>query len=98
MNLNFNTLKDINMKKDLKKDFEDIKKFSCLTQDTINSLIGIKVEKYSKNPFKSTFLKATVKSVIEHPILKNESAFIFEEDDSYVAVIQCKKSIPSLKR
>ncbi len=72
------------------KEFENIKYFQSLTDEQKKALVGLKVVKTSKNPFKSTFLVATVKGVIEHPILKNESAFIFEEDDSYVSVIQCK--------
>ena len=57
--------------------------------------IGKKVSKCSiteqelnRKPFKSTFLKNTVKDVITHPIL-NVSAYTFIEDDSYVECRRC---------
>lgn len=57
--------------------------------------IGKKVYKCSiskqepnNKPFKSTFLKNTVKGVIIHPTL-NIPAYTFEEDDSYVECRRC---------
>ena len=50
--------------------------------------IGKKVVKKSERPFKSSFKHNTVKGIIIHPIL-NKPAFIFEEDDSFVAAFQC---------
>lgn len=57
------------------------------------NLIGHKVFKARGNrepkKFKSGSKFNTVKGVIEHPILK-VSAFIFEEDDSYVRCSDCR--------
>lgn len=53
-------------------------------------MIGQKVEKKSGKPFKSTFKVNTVKGIIPHPILTGKHAYTFEEDDSYVSVVQCK--------
>jgi hypothetical protein len=53
-------------------------------------MIGTKVIKKSGKPFKSTFKVNTVKGIIPHPILAGEEAYTFEEDDSYVSVVQCK--------
>ncbi len=57
--------------------------------------IGFKIRKKTNtanstsNPFKSTFKINTVKNVIQHPKL-NIPAFIFDEDDSYVACHGCR--------
>lgn len=50
--------------------------------------IGLQVTK-PKKPFKSGFKINTIKGVIKHKELKC-FAFIFEEDDSYVSVYQCR--------
>lgn len=50
----------------------------------------IKVEKKSGKPFKSGNKINTVKETIQHPILKDEMAYTFYEDDSYVSVVMCK--------
>jgi hypothetical protein len=49
----------------------------------------IKVVKKSGKPFKSQKKIATVKGIINHPIL-NVPAFIFYEDDSYVECSICE--------
>jgi len=41
-------------------------------------------------PFKSGFKINTIKGVIEHPMLKNEMAYTFHEDDSYVECRRCE--------
>jgi hypothetical protein len=48
----------------------------------------MKVSKKSRKPFKSGEKIATVKEIINHPIL-NRPAYTFYEDDSYVAVERC---------
>ena len=50
-------------------------------------LIGQKVRKISKKPFKSQLRVATIKGVISHPIL-GVACFTFLEDDSYV---ECRR-------
>lgn len=45
---------------------------------------------YKKKPFKSGFKTNTIKGVIEHPYLKDQLAYTFIEDDSYVEVRRCK--------
>lgn len=57
--------------------------------DEYSSHIGKKVSKLSGRPFKSSFKSNTIKSIIEHPTLKTP-AYTFEEDDSYVAIYDCK--------
>jgi hypothetical protein len=52
--------------------------------------IGQKVIKKSGKPFKSGEKINTIKNVIPHPILKNEMAYTFEEDDSYVEIRKCE--------
>jgi len=52
--------------------------------------IGKVVEKHSGRPFKSLRKQNTVKAVIAHPIMEGEQAFTFEEDDTFVAVVQCR--------
>lgn len=69
----------------------DITRIENVTPEIVQSIKGMKVIKKSERPFKSTFRIATVRDVIEHPIFKGESAFLFEEDDSYVSVCQCTK-------
>ena len=54
-----------------------------------NNVIGKKVMKISRRPFKSTFQINTIKGVIIHPITKRE-AYIFEEDESYVEAFRCE--------
>jgi hypothetical protein len=64
-----------------------------LSQKNYKLWIGAKVTKVSKatpKPFKSTLRINTVKDVIDHPI-RHEPAFTFEEDDSYVSCVQCKR-------
>ena len=51
--------------------------------------IGRRVYKRSGKPFKSGFKTATVKGEVRHKQLPGEMAFIFDEDDSYVACSQC---------
>lgn len=56
--------------------------------------IGKKCIKTSKRgtvpkPFKSGLKTNTIKDVITHPILLDQLAYIFEEDDSYVEVRRC---------
>lgn len=55
-------------------------------------MIGKRVVKQSKKPFKSGNLINTVVGVIEHPQLKIP-AYVFKEDDSYVEVRKCNKYI-----
>lgn len=50
----------------------------------------MKVKKRSGKPFKSKSKVNTVKDTIIHPILKNEKAYTFHEDDSFVSVVQCE--------
>lgn len=52
----------------------------------------MKVSKKSRKPFKSGEKVNTVKEVIIHPILKNEKAYTFYEDDSYVCVAMCEEA------
>jgi len=54
-----------------------------------NNIIGARVTKISKRPFKSTLKINTVKSMIKHPITLRD-AYTFEEDDSYVEIIKCR--------
>ena len=51
--------------------------------------IGSLVKKISGKPFKSCSKENTVKSIINHPILKDELAFTFMEDDSIVEIRKC---------
>ena len=51
----------------------------------------MQVYKKSGKPFKSTRKVNTVKDTVEHPLLPGVPAFTFVEDDSYVAVKQCKE-------
>ena len=53
------------------------------------TIIGKKVAKYSRKPFKSKEKINTVSGFIMHPELPGQWAFTFLEDDSYVAVAQC---------
>jgi len=46
---------------------------------------GIKVEKISGRPFKSKLKINTIKGIINHPERVGKFAYLFEEDDSYVA-------------
>lgn len=50
--------------------------------------IGKVVIKDSGKPFKSGMKTATVKGVVDHPIMSIPS-FTFHEDDSYVECRQC---------
>jgi hypothetical protein len=54
----------------------------------------MKVIKKSHKPFKSGLQIATVRGTIKHPELalkgKDEEAYLFYEDDSYVAVKMCE--------
>lgn len=59
-------------------------------KDDLKHLIGKKVVKRSKRPFKSTFQTNTVKDVVEHEKLPGVPAFTFEEDDSIVAFYICE--------
>lgn len=56
----------------------------------LKQFIGQSVIKLSNKPFKSGLKTNTVKGIIEHPHLKDEIAFTFEEDDSYVAITSCE--------
>ncbi|MNO10710.1 hypothetical protein D3C76_02680 [compost metagenome] len=58
----------------------------------MENMIGKKVVKHSRKPFKSKSVINTVKGVIEHPIL-NIPAYTFAEDDSFVEVRKCKEYI-----
>ncbi|AGI11966.1 hypothetical protein X915_gp059 [Bacillus phage vB_BanS-Tsamsa] len=53
----------------------------------------MKVRKKSGKPFKSKNKINTVKEIIQHPIHKNEKAYTFYEDDSYVSVLMCEEVI-----
>ncbi len=53
------------------------------------SWIGLKVEKKSGKPFKSTYKFATVKSITVNPN-SNKPAFTFFEDDSIVDSESCR--------
>lgn len=50
----------------------------------------MKVTKISEKPFKSGKKINTVKDIIQHPILKDEKAYTFYEDYSFVSVAMCK--------
>jgi hypothetical protein len=63
-----------------------------LTGDSEN-LIGIKVEKVSRKPFKSGLLVNTVKGYSTNPYT-GKLCFTFEEDDSAVECFRCQKSEP----
>lgn len=52
--------------------------------------IGKQVQKKSGKPFKSKLKINTIKGVVKHPVLKDENAFIFDEDDSIVSIYQCE--------
>lgn len=49
-----------------------------------------KVQKKSGKLFKSGNKVNTVKGIIQHPILKDEKAYTFNEDDSFVSVFMCE--------
>ena len=55
-----------------------------------SSVIGKSVIKKSNKPFKSKNKINTIKGIIPHPILANEQAYTFEEDDSFVSIVQCQ--------
>ncbi len=63
--------------------------------DDYASYVGKRVQKTrpgpgrEPKPFKSGLKVNTVRGVIEHPMLQ-VPAFVFEEDDSYVACRTCK--------
>lgn len=63
------------------------------TVDDYASYVGKRVQKTrpgrEPKPFKSGLKVNTVRGVIEHPILQ-VPAFVFEEDDSYVACRACE--------
>lgn len=52
------------------------------------SKCSISKQEINNKPFKSTFLKNTVKGITTHPTLKIP-AYTFEEDDSYVECRRC---------
>lgn len=52
--------------------------------------IGKKVTKKSGKPFKSGEKINTIKGITQHPVLKDEMAYTFEEDDSYVEIRRCE--------
>jgi hypothetical protein len=54
----------------------------------MEDVIGKKVIKQTKRPFKSQLRINTIKGIIEHPITKRP-AYTFYEDDSYVEVRMC---------
>jgi len=56
----------------------------------MDNIIGEKVEKISKKPFKSKFKVNTIKGIIYHPQRIGKLAYTFYEDDSYVSMEQCK--------
>ncbi len=64
------------------------------TEEDLQAMVGKSVFKCSLDgkrvgkPFKSGSHMNTVKGIINHPQL-NVSAFVFEEDDSYVNCNQC---------
>lgn len=60
-----------------------------MTISVTESYIGLKVEKISKKPFKSTYKINTIKGYFIHPVL-NILCFIFEEDSSYVECRRCE--------
>lgn len=59
-------------------------------QDDIILEVGTKVEKKSRNPFKSTFKVNTVKGYTNNPYT-NKISYTFEEDDSNVECFRCKE-------
>lgn len=59
--------------------------------DSIADHIGKKVFKRSGKLFKSMSKVNTVKSVILHPYIHGTYAFMFEEDDTYISISQCKR-------
>ncbi len=67
------------------------------TEQELNNLrshAGMLVYKPSGKPFKSTRKVNTVKGVVEHPVTKRP-CYTFEEDDTYVEVIKCKRWTPT---
>jgi hypothetical protein len=59
-------------------------------------MVGQKVIKKSKKPFKSMYQVATVKAVVKHAV-KDAPAYLFEEDDSYVECYMCEVYVPRPK-
>ena len=51
---------------------------------------GTRVVKVSGKPFKSGDKTATIKAVVDHPVLAGVRAYSFEEDDSVVRASYCK--------
>jgi hypothetical protein len=51
---------------------------------------GEVVVKFSGKPFKSGSKTATVKGIIDHPIVPGKQAYTFSEDDSFVSIEMCK--------
>ena len=66
-------------------------KSSYYTASRYMSMIGKKVQKTSPQPFKSGLKTNTVKGIVQHFVLKDLPAFIFEEDDSMVECRRCKE-------
>lgn len=60
----------------------------------LQSHAGMLVYKPSGKPFKSTRKVNTVKGVMMHPITQRP-CYTFEEDDTYVEVIKCKRWTPT---
>ena len=61
-----------------------------MTLKDCENCVAKKVVKRSGKPFKSGLKTATIRSVVDHPYLPGELAFIFEEDESCVSICQCK--------
>lgn len=67
-----------------------IAKMKNLLAKAVNTNIGDKVRKKSGKPFKSGLKVNTVSDIGAHPVLKDELAFSFVEDDSKVSCVQCE--------
>jgi hypothetical protein len=57
--------------------------------DTWSHWVGLRVEKKTGKPFKSTFKIGTVKGTCWHPVT-GHLCFTFEEDESYVEARCCQ--------
>lgn len=58
--------------------------------DKYQEMIGKRVVKKSRKPFKSGHIINTIKGVTTNPYANNRAAFTFEEDESFVNCQLCK--------